>query len=235
MIFHREVTMKKKTTMRFPQSRKGYDIDAVESYIALENAKCDEVQAEQRQRIADLKKECDELRSQIGVLKGREEQIKLAFVNATDNAEKLTRDVRRRYENELERLRLFRTKWTGAYEQLKERYHFDKDALNVESVAVNVEVELTKFLMQDFSLNKSVCEDEMEAHFRREIERLTMPVCRGASDEIPPEAKEIQARLKDAENRKKKDERTSVAFDINEALNPTDDINATCQALGLAK
>lgn len=235
MIFYREVAMKKKKITRFAICRKGYDIDAVESYIALESAKCDEVQAEQRARISDLKKECEDLRAQIGVLKGREEQIKLALVTATENADKLTSDVKARYRAELERLRLFRAKWLGAYEQMKERYHFDKDALNVESVAVNVEVELTKFLMQDFSLNRSVCEDEMEAHFRREVERLTRPVYREQSGEFSAETKELQSKLKDAENRKNKESKNPAAFSMEEALSPKESIERTCQALGLAK
>ena len=224
MIFYREVAMKKKKITRFAICRKGYDIDAVESYIALESAKCDEVQAEQRARISDLKKECEDLRAQIGVLKGREEQIKLALVTATENADKLTSDVKARYRAELERLRLFRAKWLGAYEQMKERYHFDKDALNVESVAVNVEVELT-----------SVCEDEMEAHFRREVERLTRPVYREQSGEFSAETKELQSKLKDAENRKNKESKNPAAFSMEEALSPKDSIERTCQALGLAK
>lgn len=84
-----------------------------------------------------------------------------------------SQDVKLRYKQELDRLRLFRAKWENAYEQMKERYHFDKDALNVESVAVSVELELKKFLAQDFSLNKCVSDDMMEEHFRREAERLT--------------------------------------------------------------
>lgn len=227
--------MKKKKITRFAICRKGYDIDAVESYIALEGAKCDEVQSEQRQRISDLKKECEDLRAQLGVLKGREEQIKLALVTATENADKLTADVKARYRAELERLKLFRAKWLGAYEQMKERYHFDKDALNVESIAVNVEVELTKFLMQDFSLNKSVCEDEMEAHFRREVERLTRPVYREQKNEFSQEARDLQCKIKDVENRKNRDSKNPAAFSIDEALSPQTSIEQTCQALGLAK
>ena len=165
--------MKKKKTPRFPLARKGYDRDAVESYIALEQAKADEIQLEQRERVNALKQENETLKLQVETLKGREEQIKLALVSATQNADRMSEDVKRRYKQELDRLRLFRAKWLGAYEQMRERYHFDKDALNVESVAVSVEIELKKFLAQDFSLNKCVSEDIMEAHFRQEVERLT--------------------------------------------------------------
>lgn len=129
--------MKKKKTPRFPLARKGYDRDAVESYIALEQAKADEIQLEQRERVNALKQENETLKLQVETLKGREEQIKLALVSATQNADRMSEDVKRRYKQELDRLRLFRAKWLGAYEQMRERYHFDKDALNVESVAVS--------------------------------------------------------------------------------------------------
>lgn len=280
MIFICEVVMKKKKITRFPICRKGYDIDAVESYIALEGAKCDEAQQLQRERISALKSECDKLRTRIGELEGREEQIKTALVTATQNADKLTEDVKARYCAELERLRLFRTKWVGAYEQMKERYHFDKDALNVESVAVNIEVELTKFLMQDFSLNKAVCEDEMEAHFRREIERLTRPVLRDGASSLSEDVTALKQKIQfdgvdassskyggnlrekdcigssktDADlqskdvgvaTHKRKAEtqgkiandnvQNSVAFSLEEALNPTISLDQNCQALGLVR
>ncbi len=227
--------MKKKKITRFPICRKGYDIDAVESYIALEGAKVDEAQQSQRERISALKNECDKLRSRIGELEGREEQIKHALVVATENADKLTLDVKARYRAELERLKLFRAKWVSAYEQMKERYHFDKDALNVESVAVNIEVELTKFLMQDFSLNKAVCEDEMEAHFRREIERLTKPVSKGGTSEISKEERQRNSATELCKKHSAETAENSVAFSIEEALNPTTTFAQNCQALGLVR
>lgn len=68
--------MKKKSTLRFPLSRKGYDREAVDGFIALEQAKNDELQLEQRERINALKQENDALKLQVETLKGREEQIK---------------------------------------------------------------------------------------------------------------------------------------------------------------
>ena len=68
--------MKKKKTPRFPLARKGYDRDAVESYIALEQAKADEIQLEQRERVNALKQENETLKLQVETLKGREEHAK---------------------------------------------------------------------------------------------------------------------------------------------------------------
>lgn len=227
--------MKKKKTPRFPLARKGYDRDAVESYIALEQAKADEIQLEQRERVNALKQENETLKLQVETLKGREEQIKLALVSATQNADRMSEDVKRRYKQELDRLRLFRAKWLGAYEQMRERYHFDKDALNVESVAVSVEIELKKFLAQDFSLNKCVSEDIMEAHFRQEVERLTnqqlncqMNVQSEQTAE-PKNTDDLRAKLKEAENKRKA--KTSAAFSIEDALKPKNSLEDNFNAI----
>ena len=227
--------MKKKKTPRFPLARKGYDRDAVESYIALEQAKADEIQLEQRERVNALKQENETLKLQVETLKGREEQIKLALVSATQNADRMSEDVKRRYKQELDRLRLFRAKWLGAYEQMRERYHFDKDALNVESVAVSVEIELKKFLAQDFSLNKCVSDDMMEEHFRREAERITnkqLSVQNATQlDAVPTSknAEQLKTKLQEAQSKKKAD--TSAAFSIEEALNPTNSIQDNVNAI----
>ena len=212
--------MKKKKTPRFPLARKGYDRDAVESYIALEQAKADEIQLEQRERVNALKQENETLKLQVETLKGREEQIKLALVSATQNADRMSEDVKRRYKQELDRLRLFRAKWHGAYEQ---------------SVAVSVEIELKKFLAQDFSLNKCVSEDIMEAHFRQEVERLTnqqlncqMNVQSEQTAE-PKNTDDLRAKLKEAENKRKA--KTSAAFSIEDALNPKNSLEDNFNAI----
>lgn len=165
--------MKNKNDDKFPLCYRGYDKDAVKKFIALQDAKAVEFQNQQRECIRVLKSENDNLKNELAIFKSREEQVKLALVNASDSAKRFEADVKERYEIELERLKLFRAKWINAYEQLKERYHFDKDALNVESVAVSVEIELKKMLAKDFALDKAPIENKMEEHFRREVERLT--------------------------------------------------------------
>lgn len=225
--------MKKKKNARFPVCARGYDKEAVESYIALESARADEAQLEQRNRIKDLQAECENYKTQIAELKGREEQIKLALVTATANANKLSEDVKARYAAELKRLQLFRAKWTNAYEEMKDRYHFDKDALNMESVAVSVELELKKFLSKDFSLNMSDCENEMEEHFRKEIERLTSQQI--SAQRPRKSADELKAKLIEREGTQKPvgEDTTSVAFSLDEALHPTESLEDICKALGL--
>lgn len=228
--------MKKKMQDRFPLCHRGYDKDAVNSFIALEEAKAQEVQSEQRERINGLRSENDRLKREIALLKGREDQIKLALVNATDNAKRLDADVARRYEEELKRLRLFRAKWINVYEQLKERYHFDKDALNIESVAVSVELELKKLLAKDFALDKAPVEDEMEEHFRKEVERLSnLPQSSSRLKGDSSQANRLKNTLEEAAQKERKDAKDVGAFSLDEALSPQASIQQNCQAVLLTK
>ncbi len=222
---------KAKQNLRFPSAHRGYNIDAVESFLSAEQARNDGALLAARERISVLEAQCGRLESELNDLKSKEEQIKTAFISATQNAEQLTADIKARYAFELDRLRLFRAKWTGEYEQLKERYHFDKDALNMESVAVSVGLELQKFLTQDFSLNKGESADEMEMYFKSEVARLTAQQAAEQKDEMPPSPAldDLKSKLREAEQ--KKDE--SAAFSLDEALHPTESLADICRALGL--
>lgn len=227
--------MKKKKVARFALKFRGYDTDAVERYISKERAKSDDVQLKLRERINALTQECNKANEELASLRSREEQIKSAFITATQNADKMTADIKARYAEELERLRLFRAKWTGAYEQLKDRYHFDKDALNMESVAVSTQLELQKFLMQDFSLNKGCGSNEMEDYFRSEVDRLTEQQLNSQKNNTQPiqpssAAIELKEKIKEVENKKKEQ---SAAFSFEDALNPTESLADICKSLGL--
>ncbi len=224
----------KKKYTRFALKRRGYDAAAVEQFIANEQARADEVQISQRERITALTEDNAKLLEEVSLLRGREEQIKSAFIAATQNAEKLTADVKARYAAELERLKLFRAKWVGAYEQLKDRYHFDKDALNMESVAVSTQLELQKFLMQDFSLNKGGETGEMEDYFRSEVDRLTSApsMKKTETEPVSSAVAELKDRIKEAESRKAGIQ-NSAAFSLEDALNPKESLAEICKSLGL--
>ena len=85
----------------------------------------------------------------------------------------MTADLKFRYAMEMDRLSLFRAKWTGVYQEMKERYGFQEDALNVESVAVSTRLEIERFLSRDFSLAKGDDVSESEETFKSEVERLS--------------------------------------------------------------
>lgn len=224
----------KKFEPRFARTRRGYDIDAVEAFITSEQNRADDALREQKERIAALKAENAKLSCELDSLRAREEQIKTTLVSATEKADKMTLDLKLRYAMELDRLKLFRAKWTQAYEEMKERYHFSKDALNMESVAVSTELEIQKFLSQDFSLTKGDDADKMESDFKGEAARLT-PARSGAE--------ELKAKLLEAEEKKNRQQQKQVAytsaesggvaFSLEDALAPKESLADICRYLGL--
>lgn len=187
--------MKKKVKVapRFALVRRGYDVTSVESYIALEREKAEKAGAEQRERIRALTEKCDRLTIELDSYRSREGQIKNALISATEQAERTSLDVKFRYAMELNRLQTFRAKWTAAYEEMKERYKFGGDALNMESVALSVKIELEKFLAEEFSLNRDEPRDDTEAAFREEAERI------GASES---KVEELRRKLLEAAGKK---------------------------------
>lgn len=245
----------KKTQPRFAVVRRGYDIESVEAYVSLEHERAERAGLEQKERIRLLKSRCEELSAELAVYRDKEEQIKTALMSATDKAEKTVLDVKFRYAMELERLKLFRAKWVNAYEEIKERYHFSKDALNMESVAVSTKLELEKFLSQDFSLDRGDPVEETEAEFKSEADRLC---------ESDSKAAELKEKLMQAAEKKDREEklieRKRVAdgkfalddndvkaqpaaalaqeyegFSLEEAQHPKESLAEICRYLGLGR
>lgn len=240
--------MKKKNKMqpRFAIVRRGYDVESVEAYISLEREKADRAGLEQKERIRVLKAQCDRLSEELDVYRGREEQIKSALITASEQAEKTVLDVKLRYAMELERLKLFRAKWTGAYEEIKQRYGFAKDTLNMESVAVSVKLELERFLAHDFSLDKGIPAEDTEEAFKEEAERLSEEDegVRELREKLvqAAERKDREAKLAEAKTTSRGDAKAScaageegAAFSLEEARHPTESLAEICRYLGLGK
>ena len=157
----------------FTIERKGYSQKEVEDYILKEIEKNEIIHSEQRGRIEELLEEIDVLKKVVDDYKSKEDKIAEALIVASEKADKMTADIKLRYAMELDRLNMFRAKWTGAYNELKERYGFDSDALNMESVAISTKLEIERFLQRDFSLSKGEELSPQEETFRLETERLS--------------------------------------------------------------
>ena len=164
---------KKEQNLLFAVERKGYSQKEVEEYVRATTARNEEIHSELRGRIEDLIAQNKMLNERLEDYKNKEDKIAEAIITAKENADKMTLDIKLRYMMELERLNMFRAKWTGVYEDLKERYGFDGDALNVESVALSTKLEIERFLQRDFSLSKGSDDMSAEESFRLESDRLS--------------------------------------------------------------
>lgn len=164
---------KSKQNERFALEKKGYNKEDVERFIFEENARYEKIHCEQRERIDALVEENLALKELVKEYKSKEDKIAEAIIVARENADKMTAEIKLRYMMELDRLNMFRAKWTGVYDELKERYGFDGDALNVESVALSTKLEIERFLQRDFSLSKGDDDMSAERSFRLEADRLS--------------------------------------------------------------
>lgn len=164
--------MKKKNS-RFSLVRRGYSVSEVDLFLKSEYERCECTYNEQKERIANLVEEIVNLKRQLKEYVDKESQISSALVTATEKAEKMNGELRLRYTMELDRLNTFRAKWTGVYQELKDRYGFNGDALNVESVAVSTRLEIERILQRDFSLAKGEEMSAAELAFKSEADRLS--------------------------------------------------------------
>lgn len=164
---------KPKQTPMFTVERKGYSQNEVDEFLKSEKEKTEETHRQLRERVDQLLKENETLKERVDGYKKREDKIAEAIITAEENADKMTAEIKLRYMMELDRLNKFRAKWTGVYDELKERYGFDGDALNVESVVVSTKLEIERFLQRDFSLSKGAKDMSAEESFRLETERLS--------------------------------------------------------------
>ena len=164
---------KTKKQNMFTVERKGYSQKEVEDYVLKEIEKSEIIHGEQRRRIEELLDHVDRLKRVVEEYRAKEDKIAEALIVASEKADKMTAEIKLRYAMELDRLNLFRAKWVGVYNELKERYGFDGDALNVESVAISTKLEIERFLQRDFSLSKGEKLSPQEETFRLETERLS--------------------------------------------------------------
>lgn len=164
----------KKESLKFSLTRRGYDRKEVDSYIEKLDERNTKQILEYQKGFLDLKSHCASLESELKDMKKKEDDIKQSLFAANDKANELKIDLKIQYAMEIERLKLFQAKWTNCYEELKERYKFDKDALNMESIVAQTAVEIETMLNRDFRIPTEGKGGEIEKQFKNEVKRLNM-------------------------------------------------------------
>lgn len=140
-----------------------------------------------RSVLAEKSVKLKEAEDELKALHSRENEINDCLVTATKKANEMLSDVKIQCALEIERLKIFQAKWSTAYEELRERYHFEKDVLSMENIVVNTVLELERHLSEDFGLKRGASGTDAEKQFRSETERLLSP---------SPETIQLQEQLK---------------------------------------
>lgn len=184
---------RKKINLQFPLQKKGYNIVEVDKYLANQKEANERFLQEQKLYFNELKEQNAKLKAEVDVYAEREEEIKKVLIAATEKADDMSTDLKLQYALEIERLKIFQAKWTNAYEEIKEKYHFDKDVLNMESVVANTALELERLLYKDFGIRLSSSGGEAEKQFKNELERLDIDQneLSGLINKLKAELKEV--------------------------------------------
>ena len=213
----------------FTVSKKGYAVDEVDKYIKEKETYYEKQLGEQRERISALKAKNYELENKVLDYAEQENEIKKSIVSANEKANEMTLDLKLQYAMEVERLKIFQAKWTNAYEELKERYHFSKDALNLESVVTQTALELEEMLSRDFSLEKSVTGSEMERQFKGEVKRL-----KSEDSDVAELFEKLKSEIRKASKEKEAACDAVKGFKMEDVLRPDEPLEEICKSLGIS-
>lgn len=227
----------------FSVVKQGYDKKEVHDYLNVLAERNENQIKENQARLINIKKENNELKSQLFVFREREDEIKNSLYAANEKASEMTLELKIQYALEIERLRIFQAKWTNCYEELKERYHFGKDALNMESVVTSTALELENLLARDFSLPKENKGSDIEKQFKQEVERLG-----GGEEEMNSLFDKLKSEMKVASKQKTTRDNLSEQptakiaadntkqeeqFSISRAIHPEQSLEDICRSLGI--
>ena len=98
--------------MKFDVVKKGYDKNQVDEYIQTITNENNDIITNLKSEIDELKRQKDELAQVVESYESKKNEIFVAFVEAQESSAKLKARAEKRFDAEMERLQLFRQKWT---------------------------------------------------------------------------------------------------------------------------
>lgn len=104
--------------MKFDVVKKGYNKEQVHEYIQTITNENNDIITGLKSEIDELKKQKDELAQVVAGYEKKKNEIFVAFVEAQESSAKLKARAEKRFEAEMERLQLFKQKWTEYAKQM---------------------------------------------------------------------------------------------------------------------
>ena len=104
--------------MKFDVVKKGYNKEQVHEYIQTITNENNDIITGLKSEIDELKKQKDELAQIVAGYEKKKNEIFVAFVEAQESSAKLKARAEKRFEAEMERLQLFKQKWTEYAKQM---------------------------------------------------------------------------------------------------------------------
>lgn len=243
--------------MRFDVERKGYKKEQVDSYLKQLNLQYENSLAEQKDRIFELKGSISMAEKLLEEYKKKEGEINSALLAAVNKAKEMEETAEKKYDLEIQRLKLFNAKWQSYFNEIIKRYPIDD---NLVSVA-----EFTSEMAGILSGGKGGGSPEISVPAAKPAGRppktlreKTVPAPQTKQSDIKAQFESEKKRLQEIrpdpmgaintyfESRKPKEEEPSEkdtaaavnppqkSFDINEALHPDQDIAEILKELGIS-
>jgi len=202
----------------FRKVLRGYDEKEVNVFLTKLNDNFASVSQEQKERIDELKEQNEKLAEELCVYRKKEKLIERTLTEATRRAEDIESELKTQYALEIERLKIFQAKWTNCYEELKNKYHFDKDVNNMESLVINTKQTLIDKLGR-LNIILPHLESEEQMQFDSESERIT----KLQEEQADRLVSELKNQIKELDEE----------FDYKEALTPKKSLEELCREIGL--
>lgn len=202
----------------FRKVLRGYDEKEVNVFLTKLNDNFASVSQEQKERIDELKEQNEKLAEELSVYRKKEKLIERTLTEATRRAEDIESELKTQYALEIERLKIFQAKWTNCYEELKNKYHFDKDVNNMESLVINTKQTLIDKLGR-LNIILPHLESEEQMQFDSESERIT----KLQEEQADRLVSELKNQIKELDDE----------FDYKEALTPKKSLEELCREIGL--
>lgn len=153
--------------------RKGYNTEQVDSYITREIDSYKQVVAEKNMRISELLHMNSNLNKQLDEYKLREDNVTKALLTAVEKAQEMENLIKKSYNIELERLRIWRDKWIAYSDKKRELAGFKSVKGEVIGILSALEQELITRISSGISLNKQPEPTEAEEQYSNELARMS--------------------------------------------------------------
>ena len=150
----------------------GVPYHAVDSYIAKETDSYKQTIADKNMRISELLHLNNNLNKQLDEYKMREDNVNKALITAIEKAQEMEMLVKKSYNIELERLRIWRDKWNSYAEKCKGIVGFNSLKGEVIGVLSVLENELIERIDKGIALNTKAGLNEAEEQYSKEVARI---------------------------------------------------------------
>jgi len=117
--------------MNFSVEKKGYNKAAVDKHIKELSLRYDKASADQRDRIFELKSALSVSERLIEEYRRKEGEINSALVAAVGKAREMEDIAQKKYDLEIQRLKLFNAKWQSYFNEIIKRYPIDDNLVSV--------------------------------------------------------------------------------------------------------